>query len=166
MASRPRVPASVRRAVLVEAGHRCAIPACHQTTVEIAHIVPWSEVQEHREENLIALCPTCHTRFDRGEIDRISMQVYKANLGLLTSRYSDAERRLLSLFEGRPGEIVEVGGDRTFDFWYLVVDGMVELSATGRDPGFLKIQDRAQAWQLTPAGAELIRRHRNGQALS
>jgi hypothetical protein len=41
---------------------------------------PWSEVKEHRFENLIALCPTCHTRYDQGTIDRRSMLVYKALL--------------------------------------------------------------------------------------
>jgi 5-methylcytosine-specific restriction endonuclease McrA len=41
--------------------------------VEIAHIVPWEKVKEHTFDNLIVLCPTCHTRFDKGEIDRKSM---------------------------------------------------------------------------------------------
>ncbi len=70
---RPAVPAAMKRAVLIEAGHRCAIPTCRQTPVEIAHIEPWSTVKSHAVENLIALCPTCHTRYDNGDIDRISM---------------------------------------------------------------------------------------------
>ncbi|WP_261562884.1 tetratricopeptide repeat protein [Frankia tisae] len=70
----------MKREVLVEAGHRCAIPTCKATTTEIAHIVPWEKVREHTFENLIALCPNCHTRFDKGDIDRRSMQQYKANL--------------------------------------------------------------------------------------
>jgi hypothetical protein len=40
---RDHIPAEVKRAVLVEAGHRCAIPTCKATTTEVAHIVPWSE---------------------------------------------------------------------------------------------------------------------------
>ncbi|MEV5747926.1 HNH endonuclease signature motif containing protein [Actinoallomurus sp. NPDC052308] len=65
------------RAILVEAGHRCSIPTCRATPVEIAHIDPWAKVREHKAENLIALCPTCHKRYDKGEMDRQSMLIYK-----------------------------------------------------------------------------------------
>jgi hypothetical protein len=50
--------------------------------VEINHIEPWSKVKQHTFDNLIALCPTCHARYMRGEIDRESMQMYKLNLGV------------------------------------------------------------------------------------
>jgi hypothetical protein len=96
--NRPDIPAELRRAILVEAGHRCAIPQCRQTPVELAHISPWSKVHEHAFDNLIALCPTCHTRYDRGEIDRKSMVQYKANLSLLSNRYTEIERQLLRAF--------------------------------------------------------------------
>ena len=39
--SRRNIPAKLKRRVLVEAGHRCAIPACRQIEVQIHHIVPW-----------------------------------------------------------------------------------------------------------------------------
>ena len=67
--NRQTIPRQLEREVLMEAGHRCAIPTCRQTPVEIAHIVPWEQIQEHTFDNLIALCPTCHTRYDKGEID-------------------------------------------------------------------------------------------------
>ena len=78
--SRPSIPADIKRQVLMEAGHRCAIPTCRHPTTEIAHIEPWAKVQEHKFENLIALCPNCHTRYDNKEIDRKSMVQYKASL--------------------------------------------------------------------------------------
>jgi hypothetical protein len=80
---RPSIPAEIKRRVLVEAGHRCAIPTCRQQTTEIAHIVSWEKVQKHEFENLIALCPNCHTRYDRGEIDRPAMLRYKEQLAEL-----------------------------------------------------------------------------------
>ncbi|MGW3428238.1 HNH endonuclease [Streptomyces melanosporofaciens] len=92
---RPDIPTTLKRAVLVESGHRCAIPTCRQTPVELAHITPWVKVQEHTFENLIALCPTCHTRYDRGEIDRKAMLQYKVNLEIVNQRYTDTERQLL-----------------------------------------------------------------------
>ena len=49
--NRDSIPAQVKRAVLVESGHRCAIPTCRATTTEIAHIVPWAETQDNSFEN-------------------------------------------------------------------------------------------------------------------
>src|SRR5487761_1639893 len=57
---RPAIPADLKRRVLMEAGHRCAIPTCRTVPVELAHIEPYSEVRGHAFENLITLCPTCH----------------------------------------------------------------------------------------------------------
>jgi hypothetical protein len=95
---RPSIPAEVERAVKMEAGFRCAIPACRQYPTDIAHIVPWARVQAHEFGNLILLCTNCHRRYDGGEIDRTAMRGFKANLGLLNARYGEVERRLLEYF--------------------------------------------------------------------
>lgn len=80
MADRLAIHAELRRAVLVEAGHRCAIPTCRYPKVDLHHIVPWEQCGTHDYDNLIALCPNCHDRADRGEIDRKSLRMYKARL--------------------------------------------------------------------------------------
>jgi hypothetical protein len=49
--TRDTVSAPVVRAVLVEAGHRWAIPTCRATTTEIAHIAPWAETKDNSFEN-------------------------------------------------------------------------------------------------------------------
>jgi hypothetical protein len=77
---RPVIPAEIRRAVLVEAGHRCAIPRCGETEIDVHHIVPWEKCQKHEYSNLIALCPICHRRTHKGEIDRKALLQYKAAL--------------------------------------------------------------------------------------
>jgi len=76
----PYIPADLRRRVLVEAGHRCAIPACRHIDVDIHHIIPWKQCQKHEYENLIALCPNCHRRAGQGKIDRKSLRIYKEKL--------------------------------------------------------------------------------------
>lgn len=96
-AGRPAVPAELRRRVLVEAGHRCAIPTCRHMDVDIHHIVEWSEVRGHEYSNLIALCPNCHRRAHKGEIDRKSLYIYKSNLRLMHDKYSNIE--IDTLFE-------------------------------------------------------------------
>ncbi|MBF6087192.1 HNH endonuclease [Nocardia cyriacigeorgica] len=102
--TRPHFPSELRREVLVEAGHRCAIPTCRQYLVEVDHIVDWAKTRRHEFDNLIVLCPTCHARKKHGEIDILSVKQYKTNLGVMTRRYTDLELRLLRwLFDYAPG---------------------------------------------------------------
>lgn len=80
MNERPAIPNELRRRILVEAGHRWAIHTCLHPEVDIHHIVPWEQCEKHEYDNLIALCPNCHRRADAGEIDRLSLKLYKARL--------------------------------------------------------------------------------------
>jgi hypothetical protein len=89
--ARPPIPADLRRRVLVEAGHRCAIPTCRYIEVDIHHIIPWERCQKHEYENLIALCPNCHRRADREEIDRKALRIYKASLRFTHDKFSQFE---------------------------------------------------------------------------
>ena len=93
--NRPAIPTEIRRAVLVEAGHRCAIPRCGQTELDIHHIIPWETCKAHEYFNLIALCPICHRRAHNGEIDRKSLQQYKENLATEFSKHDSGN------FKGR-----------------------------------------------------------------
>lgn len=79
---RPAIPAELKRAILVEAGHRCAIPRCGATELDVHHIVPWEVCKKHEYSNLIALCPVCHRRAHKEEIDRKALLLYKAALML------------------------------------------------------------------------------------
>ena len=91
MATRPPIPADIRRRVLVEAGHRCAIPACRHIEVDVHHIVPWAKCKTHEYKNLIALCPNCHRLAGRGKIDRKSLRLYKVNLRFSHDKFSRLE---------------------------------------------------------------------------
>ena len=108
MPDRPSIPAQVKRRVLVEAGHRCAIPTCRHPTTELAHIKPYSEVERHEHSNLIALCPNCHTRYDQGEIDRKSMRIYKRKIAFLSDRFTQFELIVMRALRDR-GKIVVQG---------------------------------------------------------
>lgn len=78
MSPRSAIPTAIRDRVLEEAGYRCAIPQCSQYPLEVHHIRAWREAAEHRYEDLIALCPTCHARADKGEIKASSLYRFKA----------------------------------------------------------------------------------------
>lgn len=150
--------------VLVEAGHRCAIPTCRSTPTVFAHIEPWAKVQKHTFDNLIALCPTCHARFDGGQIDQLAMLQYKANLGLLNSRYGDTERRVLDYFAMHPdADEVELPGGMNVLLMYLVHDELIEHGETYRSRGTadgLFDFDIAvlQSYRLTDAGRAFVKR--------
>jgi hypothetical protein len=100
--SRPPIPADIRRRVLVEAGHRCAIPTCRYIEIDLHHIIPWANCQAHDYDNLIALCPNCHRRADRGEIDRKSLRLYKVNLRFVHDKFSQLEMDVLFQLSSMP----------------------------------------------------------------
>ena len=125
MCERPPIPAELRRRILVEAGHRCAIPTCRHPTTEIAHIEPWRKVREHKYENLIALCPNCHKRAEDGDIDRKSLRIYKRILQRLTDRYNRFELNVLNeLRQGRP---VNMAGNMLLLIKNLLDEGLVTI---------------------------------------
>lgn len=165
MTGERHIPEPLRRRVLVEAGHRCAIPTCRQHPVDVHHIVEWSKVRRHEFENLLALCPTCHRRMREGDIDRMSAQQYKANLNVLNSRYEPMERRLLlHLGAQDEGADLLMPGLSYFLLGNLLADGLVqEYDLFKREPirGHALMQNHgppAAVWRLTPAGRALALR--------
>lgn len=158
--SRPPIPRQLERDVLVEAGHRCAIPTCRQPTVDVAHIKPWADVKEHTFDNLIALCPTCHRRYDKGEIDRKAMLQYKANLGILTSRYGEIERRVLKWFGDNPKErLLELeGGGYDVFLMYLLQDGLLAEEVEQLLQGVSYLGPGIRRFALTDKGRAFVNR--------
>lgn len=169
------IPAALDRAVRVEAGHRCAIPTCRQTSgLEVHHIKDWATERCHEFDNLILLCAVCHRRASPGgDIDRKAVLAYKANLGLLTSRYGDLERRVLEHFVKDPaaGEIL-LDKSHALLLAYLVQDGILAYAGTGpmtiwydpddgQHPQPLDGLDNPHVigplrWSLTDAGRDLV----------
>lgn len=161
--ARPPIPADLKRMVLIEAGHRCAIPTCKHPTTEIAHIIPWSKCKEHTFSNLIALCPNCHTRFDTNQIDKKAMQTYKANLALLNGRYSDLEKRVIDIFIKNPSMMeVLIPGGLDIMLMYLIEDGI--LTDTGKTTGvILSGMPSQKYYALTTQGMTFIKNLANAK---
>jgi type I restriction enzyme R subunit len=76
MSNRPAIPVPVKRAVLTESCHRCAVCG-FGLSIEIAHIIPWFETQDHRAENLVALCANCHEMADKQKWKKKDFEAYK-----------------------------------------------------------------------------------------
>jgi hypothetical protein len=72
-------PVSVRRELLVEAKHACAI--CRAVAPpQFHHMLDWAKAKNHDARHMLMVCGTCHTRCTNGEIDYKSQIVYKTQL--------------------------------------------------------------------------------------
>ena len=76
--NRPPIPPDIKREILTESGHRCAVCG-RETALDIAHIIPWSKVKEHKAENLVCFCSTCHRISHKDKWDRKTQLWYKSN---------------------------------------------------------------------------------------
>lgn len=175
--SRDAIPADIKRAVLVEAGHRCAIPTCRSTTTEIAHIVPWAETQDNSFANLIALCPNCHTRYDqKKEIDRKAIQMYKQNLGVLNNRYGDMERRIFEYVAVTKERVFILGAGGDFMVANAVKDGLFVQQPTAPDTtaglqvngpnGFSKWFPVTFIYWVSDKGVDFVNRYASGLSIA
>jgi hypothetical protein len=150
-----------KRMALAEAGHRCAIPTCRHPTTEIAHIVPESQSHDDSFANLIALCPKCQGK----ELDAQSIRMYKHNLEVLNSRYSDFERRVFDQIAetDRRSFIVEAGLE--IALVRAVNDGLlkrVELAPAANQRG----EPTQHKYEVTDEGLDFINRYVCGEDIS
>ena len=166
MSKRSAIPKKLRRQVEVESGHRCAIPTCKKYPIDIHHIIPYEECQNHSFDNLIALCTECHARHHRTkEIDQMALQIYKQNLSLLNHRYGEFERRILHLFcESQTADVVRLSGLSEIQVFYLLKDGL--LQKNGKDSGVKSSGIPTwEEYQLTAQGKFFIENLRQARAL-
>jgi HNH endonuclease len=150
-----------QKMALAEAGHRCAIPTCRHPTTEIAHIVPESQSHDDSFQNLIALCPKC-----RGKaIDAQTMSMYKHNLEILNSRYSDFERRIFDQIAETDRRSFTVEAGLEILLIHAVNDGLlkrVELAPAGNQRG----EPTQHTYEVTDEGLRFIHRYVCGEDLS
>jgi hypothetical protein len=155
-----------KRMALVEAGHRCVIPTCRHPTTEIAHIVPESQSHDDSFENLIALCPNRHTRYDqKKEIDRQSIRMYKRNLGILNSRYCDFERRVFDQIAETDQRSFMVEAGLEVLLLHAVNDGLLKRV----EPSPVAIQRGEPThhnYEVTDAGLNFVSRYIQGEDIS
>lgn len=110
MSKRPRIPAEIKRKILVESGHRCAIPHCRSLGgVDVHHIVPWRNNNEHDPKNLIALCPNCHRLAEEKKIDRKSLHKYKEiSRMLINPLYPHKDNEIKAFIKFNPNTVKDI----------------------------------------------------------
>ena len=68
---------SIKSQLKREANFGCAVCGC--PILEGAHIIPFQESHEFLAEDMITLCPTCHSRAHTGEFSQDSLREFKKN---------------------------------------------------------------------------------------
>jgi len=107
-------PVAVRRDLLVESQHRCAICRQQALRFEFHHMLKWEVVKHHDPSHMLVLCGSDHNACEAGAVDYQSQQMYKTRLQkpvyipgnldepkVMRERDVEALTRLLSLL-GRP----------------------------------------------------------------
>jgi HNH endonuclease len=152
MSERKKVPHNVTVAVLTEAGYRCAVPTCRTIlAIDLHHMVEVAEGGGNEPSNLLALCPTCHALFHRGEIHRDSIYTWKSVLISLSQAFDLAALdQLLFLYRPEAANL-RVSGDGVLQFSRLVAAGLATFQLVLANGPLL-----LYSVTLTPRGVLLI----------
>lgn len=129
---RKPIPSQVRRDVLTEAGYKCAVPTCRNIlAIDIHHMVQVSDKGGNVLSNLLALCPTCHALYHRGEIAQESIYAWKLILVSLSRAFdTNAMDDLLFLKQTPSSKSLQVSGDGVLKFSRLIGAGLAEFKLT------------------------------------
>ena len=83
---RKAITENIKRKLYAESMGRCMNPSCeielfltNGDIAEKAHIIPYCETEDNSFENLILLCPNCHTNFDKNSsFDEDEIKTWKS----------------------------------------------------------------------------------------
>jgi len=93
--ARKKIPPDIKRQVLHDSGYRCGNPICRTIiTLDIHHIVQVSEEGKDNPNNLLALCPNCHSLFHKKIITLESVRAWKM---ILVSLNNAMDKKTLEL---------------------------------------------------------------------
>jgi hypothetical protein len=146
MSRRPKVPIAVRRQVLYEARHHCAV-CCDGLALQFAHIIPWCNTHDHSSENLIALCANCHNRADTEKWGESYLRRYKLNPCILAEPQvpiSPEQKAIIDLIIASPPE--------SMTEWQRV--RLVSMIAAYAG---VKVLDHIQVINVSPANSSRVR---------
>jgi HNH endonuclease len=122
---RKSIPIEVRKLVLHESGYKCANPACRSIlTLDIHHLDYVSEGGSDNADNLLPLCPNCHSLHHQDHIPIESLRAWKMLLLSLNEGFDRKSIDVLLALD-KLGWVF-VSGDGALDCAVLIASGLVE----------------------------------------
>jgi hypothetical protein len=139
LASKPRkkLATDIRHLVLHVSGYKCGNPVCRMPlTLEIHHLDPVSNGGEDTPENLLALCPNCHTLHHNGSIPIESLRAWKLLLLSLNEAFDKKSVDIL-LTVHLLGEL-SITGDGLLECAALLTSGLIRfaIQISGTQSGY------------------------------
>jgi hypothetical protein len=126
VSQRKALPPATRMGVLHEAGYKCSNPACRMViTLDFHHIEYVAEGGGDSQDNLLALCPNCHSLHHKGHIPRQSLRAWKFLLLALNEGFDRRSVDTLLALDVLGG--VMVWGDGLLGCAALVASGLVDV---------------------------------------
>ena len=134
-----RVSQATRQIVLMESGYKCANPNCrHILTLEIHHIKWVRDGGGNKPENLLALCPNCHSLHTQGHIAQEAIRVWKGMLLTLNNPNRESADILIHLHrqgQSSSGRNTRYSGDALLQVAGLLNAGLLEASSSQSSTG-------------------------------
>jgi hypothetical protein len=126
MTTRKKIPLDIRKLVLHEGGYLCGNPVCRTPlTLDIHHLDPVSNGGSDAPDNLLALCPNCHTSHHYGRIPAESLRAWKMLLLALNEAFDRKSVDILLALH-RLGDLT-VTGDGLLNCSPLLASGLAEV---------------------------------------
>jgi hypothetical protein len=119
--------------------------------LDLHHLVEVSSDGSDEASNLIALCPTCHALFHRGDLARDALYTYKAILVSLSNAFDVATIDQLLFLDSIAGKQLQLQGQGVLTFLRLIASRLADFSSTGRDMGV-----EFYSVNLTEKGRQLV----------
>jgi hypothetical protein len=160
---RKKLPVDVKILVLHEAGYKCANPACRTIlTLDIHHLQRVSDQGADSPDNLLALCPNCHTLHHKGIIPQESIRAWKMLLLAINEAYDRKTLDLLLALERT--KAVYVSGDGLLACAALIASDLVEVGTVGLERFTARSGFEVPSYRLSlaPRGQTLLNAWKQG----
>ncbi len=120
------IPIATQRLVFHEAGYKCTNPVCRGIlTIEIHHLEYVSKDGSNDPDNLLPLCPNCHTLHHHGSIPIESLRSWKMLLLSLNEAFNRRSVDLLLALD-KLGELF-LSGEGLLNCASLVSSDMISV---------------------------------------
>lgn len=159
---RKRIPIETKQQVLHEAGYRCSNPACRTIlTLDVHHLDYVAEGGSNNPNNLLALCPNCHSLHHKGHIPSESIRAWKLLLLSLNEGFDRSSLDVLLALE--KVDHLLVSGEGVLACASLIAADLVKIDTESHGGMFSDERYGERYWvEVTEKGRSVISAWKRG----